>query len=100
MQNKPKVKFAKIIVSSFVTSIYVQVGHLVIQTNKAKTKPIQTQFVERAKMMQSMYLQRITMKNVNMGKKNKAKTNPICRGVVWSEAGSNPTYLSAPARTL
>jgi len=44
LTNKAKVKSAKINVSSFSTSIYVQVGHLVIQTNKAKTKPIQTQF--------------------------------------------------------
>ncbi len=43
MQNKPKVKYAKINVSSFVTSKYVQHGQLVIQTNKAKTNPIQTQ---------------------------------------------------------
>jgi hypothetical protein len=40
MQNKPKVKYPKINLSSFVISIYVQVGQLVIQTNKAK----QTQF--------------------------------------------------------
>jgi hypothetical protein len=43
MQNKAKVKYAKINVNSFVTSKYMQVGQLVIQTNKAKTKPIQTQ---------------------------------------------------------
>jgi len=40
MQNKPKVKYPKINVSSFATSKYVLVGHLVIQTNKAKTNPI------------------------------------------------------------
>jgi hypothetical protein len=40
LTNKAKVKFAKINVSSLMTSKYVQVGHLVIQTNKAKTKPI------------------------------------------------------------
>jgi len=63
MQNKAKVKYAKINVSSFVTSKYVQVGQLVIQTNKAnskpikaKTNPIQTQF-----------------------NPIKAKTKPICR---------------------
>ncbi len=46
MQNKPKVKYAKISVNTFVASIYVQVIHLVIQTNKAKQsqfKPKQTQ---------------------------------------------------------
>jgi len=36
LTNKPKVKYAKINVSSFLTSNYVQVGQLVIQTNKAK----------------------------------------------------------------
>jgi hypothetical protein len=51
MQNKPKVKLAKFNVSSFVTSKYVQVGQLVIQTNKAKTNPIQSQF-QRPKMQQ------------------------------------------------
>jgi len=58
-------------------------GHLVIQkkqtqTNpiKAKTNPIQTQFTERAKLMQSVYLQRIKKKNADMGQKNKAKTKP------------------------
>ncbi len=47
MQNKPKVKSAKNNVSTFVTSKYVQVRHLVIQTNKPKQtqfKPKQTQF--------------------------------------------------------
>ncbi len=47
MQNKPKVKSAKINVNSFVTSIYELHGQLVIQTNKPKQtqfKPKQTQF--------------------------------------------------------
>ncbi len=47
LTNKPKVKSAKNNVSTFVTSKYVQVRHLVIQTNKPKQtqfKPIQTQF--------------------------------------------------------
>ncbi len=39
---------------------------------KAKTKPIQTQLLQRAKLMQSVYIQRITMKNADMGPKNKA----------------------------
>jgi len=56
----------------------------VIQTNKAKTnpikaktKPIQTQLLQRPKLMQSEYLQRIKKKNAAMGQKNKAKTKPI-----------------------
>jgi hypothetical protein len=44
MQNKPNVKYPKINLSSFVTSIYAQLGQLVIQTNKPKTNPIQSQF--------------------------------------------------------
>jgi len=36
LTNKPKVKYAKINVSFYETSRYVHVGHLVIQTNKAK----------------------------------------------------------------
>ncbi len=47
MQNKPKVKYAKINVNSFVASKYIQHGQLVIQTNKPKQtqfKPKQTQF--------------------------------------------------------
>ena len=44
LTNKPNFRNVKINVSSFVTSKYVQVGQLVIQTNKANSKPIQTQF--------------------------------------------------------
>jgi hypothetical protein len=40
MQNKPKVKSAKINVSSLVTSKYELLGQLVIQTNKANSNPI------------------------------------------------------------
>ena len=72
MQNKPKVKIAKINVSSFITSIYVKVDTWWNQKNKAK----QTQFVERVKLMQSVYLQRIMKKNAAKGyektKPNKA----------------------------
>ncbi len=47
LTNKPKVKYAKINVSSFITRKFVQVRLLVIQTNKPKQtqlKPKQTQF--------------------------------------------------------
>jgi len=54
---------------------------LVIQTNKAKTNPIkaktkpkQTQFDERAKLMQSEHLQPIMKKSADRGYE---KTNPI-----------------------
>ncbi len=58
MRNKPKVKYAKINVSSFVTSKYVLVGHLVIQTNKAKQsqfKPKQTQNKPKTNPKQSQF---------------------------------------------
>jgi len=49
------------------------------QTNpiKAKTKPIQTQFIERAKLMQTQYIQRIMKKNAAMGYKKQTQTKPI-----------------------
>ena len=40
MQNKTNFKYAKINVTSFLTSKYVHIGHLVIQTNKANSNPI------------------------------------------------------------
>jgi len=42
-----------------------------------KNKPNSNQFVERAKLMQSVYLQRIMKIYANMGKKNKANSKPI-----------------------
>jgi len=50
LTNKPNVKYAKISLSSFTISNYVQVGHLVIQTNKAKQtqfKPIKANFNDK-----------------------------------------------------
>jgi len=44
---------------------------------KAKTNPIQTQFVERAKLMQSVYLQRIIKKMRLWAMKKQTQTNPI-----------------------
>jgi len=78
MQNKAKVKSAKINVSSFLTSKYVLIGHLVIQT----TKPIQSQFKpikanpkpicrKGQKLMQVLYLQAI-MKKKRLWAKKKA----------------------------
>jgi hypothetical protein len=43
MQNKPNVKYAKINLTSYMIRIYVHTGQLVIQTNKPKTNPIQSQ---------------------------------------------------------
>jgi len=45
--------------------------------NKPKTNPIQTQFPERPKLMQSVYIKRIKRKMRIWAKKNKPKTNPI-----------------------
>jgi len=44
--------------------------------NKAKTKPIQTQFEKRAKLMQSVNIQRIMKKNANMGPKKQTQNKP------------------------
>ncbi|MFB0553782.1 MAG: hypothetical protein ACETWQ_10765 [Phycisphaerae bacterium] len=62
------------------------IGHLV-KTNPIQTqfKPNQTQFAERVKLMQSVYLQRIMKKNAAKGyektkpkqTQNKPNSNPI-----------------------
>jgi len=44
--------------------------------NKAKTNPIQTQFDEREKLMQSVYIKRIMKKNTNMGPKKQTQFKP------------------------
>jgi len=46
---------------------------------KAKTNPIQTQLLRRAKLMQSVYLQRIKKKYAAMGQKKQTQTNPISK---------------------
>jgi len=40
LTNKPKVKYAKIIINTYVTMRYGVLRHLVIQTNKPNSKPI------------------------------------------------------------
>ncbi len=84
LTNKAKVKSAKINVSSFATSIYVQVGHLVIQTNKAKTKPIQTQF----KPKQTQFKPKQTQFKANFTTLNGANRLPLCPEclILWSLA--------------
>jgi len=88
LTNKPKVKYAKINVNSFLAMRYENMDiWLFRQTKpiKAKTNPIQTQFDERPKLMQSAYIQRIMKKNAAMGPKKqsqfKSNSNPICRKV-------------------
>jgi hypothetical protein len=76
MQNKPKVKYAIINVISYVLRIYVQGGQLVIQTNKAKTNPIQTQsnpICRKAKIDAKFVFTSDYEENVPMGHK---KTKP------------------------
>jgi len=58
-------------------------GHLVIrkkqtQTNpiKANSKPKQTQLLQRAKMMQSVYLQPIMKNNAVMGYEKQTQNKP------------------------
>jgi len=83
LTNKPKVKYAKINVSSYFARGYVHAGHLVIQTNKAnsnpikaKTNPIQTQLSKGQKMMQSVYLQRIMKKYAAMDYEKQSQNKP------------------------
>ena len=63
-QNQPKLLYDKYICN---------LGHLVIQTNKANSNPTCSELVEpideRPKMMQSVHIQRITKKMAAMGPK-------------------------------
>ena len=83
MQNKAKVKSAKINLSYFLTSKYVQVWHLVIQTTKpiqTQFKPIKanlTQFVERKKTDANFPYTRAYEENAAISQKNKPNSNPI-----------------------
>jgi hypothetical protein len=73
MQNKPKVKYAQINVSSFITSKYVKVDNWCNQKNKPNLVR-RRRITKRVKLMQSVYLQRITEKRMISQSK---KTNPI-----------------------
>jgi len=44
--------------------------------NKPNSKPIQTQFDERPKLMQSVNIQRIMKKNANMGYEKQSQNKP------------------------
>ena len=90
MQNKPNFRNDKMYITTTVTMNYVILSHWLRPKNKpnskpikpktnpikAKTNPIQTQFPERPKLMQCVYLQRIMNKNAAMDQK---KTNPIAK---------------------
>jgi len=62
------------------------------QTNpiKAKTNPIQSQSLQRAKLMQSVYLQRITKIN---GNGESEKTNPKQTQLPNAEAAERINFL-------
>jgi len=75
---------------------------LVIQTNKAnskpikaKTKPIQTQFPKGQKMTQSVYLQRIMKKYADMGYKKQSQNKPNFKGKSCCRACHKPLLLRA-----
>ncbi len=57
-------------VSIYLQTAYENIANWTLGQNKPNSNPI----AERAKLMQSMYLQRIMKKNVDMGYE---KTNPI-----------------------
>jgi hypothetical protein len=76
-------------------------GHLVIQTNKAKTnpikaktKPIQTQLPKGQKLMQCVYIQRITKKNADRSYK---KTNP--KQTQFLSKFIDSCYTKTPSKT-
>jgi len=67
MQNKPNVKYAQIIVKSYIKSKYEIMDTWLSGKNKPKTNPKQTQtkpICQSVKLMQSVYLQRITEKKM------------------------------------
>jgi hypothetical protein len=81
MQNKAKVKYPKINLTSFMISIYVQVGQLVIQTNKAnkaKNKPNSNPIDSKGKIdAKHLFTESYDDKTVLCLCENKANSNPI-----------------------
>jgi len=70
LTNKPKVKYAKIILNIYITMRYKKMDTWLFRQTKPKQtqlKPKQSQFDERPKLMQSVHIQRIKKKNVAMG---------------------------------
>jgi hypothetical protein len=89
MQNKPNFRNDKMNITAYITMRYVNLdAWWEEKTNpiKAKTNPIQTQLLQRAKLMQHVYLQPITKKNAAMGQKKqtqfKPNSNPISKFLV------------------
>jgi len=62
-----------------------------------KTKPKQTQFAKRVKLMQNLYLQRIMKKIAAKGYEKQSQTNPIQIGRQKRNNGTfyaaHPTYI-------
>jgi len=60
---KPNFRKAKMNVTSLITKDYRKKDDFAVQKNKAKTNPI----LQRVKLMQNIYLQRIMKNNADMG---------------------------------
>ncbi len=80
MQNKPNFRKAKMNASSAITMNYEQLTMNYANKNKPNSNPI----AERAKLMQSVYLQRIMKKNAAKGYE---KTKPKQTQFQYKKAG-------------
>ncbi len=72
MQNKANVKWAKINVSYFMTSIYAKMDNWLFR----QTNPIQTQFDERAQNDAKCAYTRIKNRNAAMGHEKQSQFKP------------------------
>ncbi len=95
MQNKPNFRKTKMNLNSYLTTDYENER----LADTGKTNPIQTQYKaktnpipKRPKMNENLFATKV-YENITTFRpqKNKANTNPTCRGVASGEAGSNPT---------
>ncbi len=84
LQNKPKVKYVKINISPFITSIYINLDTWLSGKNKPKTKPKQTQTKPNSEMpkmnVNIYYIEDYIKKIAFRPKQNKPKqtqSNPI-----------------------
>jgi len=81
MQNKPKVKYAQINVSSFITSKYVKVDNWCNQKNKPKQSQNKANLVRRRRIANVYDTMNYENKfNWTLGQ-NKPKTKPILSAV-------------------
>jgi hypothetical protein len=98
MQNKPNLLDAQMNISAFSQMTYENKSDWTLGENKPNSNPIQTQFkpnqsqfAERAKLMQSMYLQRImkkmrirVIKKQSQNKPNQTQLKPVLSAVEWA----------------